>query len=363
MATIGAAISKLRRHIYQQMTPGARGAGRPSRINRLIAVMILLSVLVVVLDSEPLISDAMRQVMQGAETAFGLAFLVEYGVRLWVCVEDQRYRGAAGRLRYALTPAAIIDLLALTPLLIPFIGAEAYILRLVRLLRIARLAKLGRYSKAAAAVAQAIRLRRHELAVSLAAGLLLLLVSATCLYAVEGGDQPEQFGSIPRAMWWSVATLTTVGYGDVFPITPLGKVLAGLTAIMGIGLIAVPTGIVAAAFSDVLEQGRHGRSGGPRPARVDPAAPAAAVAMEIAAELRRAAEQDRGHVEINAGELCRVIRAGGLDVDVALCCWCLGGAMQPGDAVIFAPPSGVGDVLTVRFRLPRASADGLTSGR
>jgi voltage-gated potassium channel len=85
----------------------------------------------------------------------------------------------------------------------------------------------------------------------------LLLISSTFLYLVEGDAQPEAFGSIPRAMWWSIATLTTVGYGDVIPVTALGRVFSGVTAIIGIGLIAMPTGILAAAFSDGLERRRN----------------------------------------------------------------------------------------------------------
>ncbi len=92
---------------------------------------------------------------------------------------------------------------------------------------------------------------------SLAIAGMLLLISSTLLYLIEGEGQPDDFGSIPRAMWWSIATLTTVGYGDAFPVTPLGKILAGFTALTGIGLIAMPTGILASAFSDALQRQRE----------------------------------------------------------------------------------------------------------
>ena len=161
-------------------------------------------------------------------------------------------------LRYALTPVAIFDFLAVMPLFLTILGSEAYILRLLRLMRIMRLAKLGRYSAAAKAIGKAINSRRHELVVSLFAGVLLMLVAATCLYIAEGATQPEAFGSIPRAMWWAIATLTTVGYGDTYPVTAIGKVFAGLTAIIGIGLVAMPAGILAAAFSDVLQKQKTG---------------------------------------------------------------------------------------------------------
>ena len=99
--------------------------------------------------------------------------------------------------------------------------------------------------------------RRFELLLSLAVALVLLVLSSTAMYLVEGPTNPEAFGSIPRAMWWSIVTLTTIGYGDVFPVTLGGRMVAGVTAICGIGLIAAPTGILSAAFSDALARRRR----------------------------------------------------------------------------------------------------------
>jgi voltage-gated potassium channel len=161
-----------------------------------------------------------------------------------------------GRIAYALTPIAILDLLTLTPLLFTIAGSEIFLLRLVRMLRILRLAKLGRYSIAMSTIWHALRSRRYELAMSICIACAMLIISSTLLFIVESGAQPDSFGSIPRAMWWSIATLTTVGYGDVFPVTVIGRILAGATAIIGIGLIAMPTGILAASFSDALAKQR-----------------------------------------------------------------------------------------------------------
>ena len=121
------------------------------------------------------------------------------------------------------SPAAVLDLLALAPLLFVFIGSEAYLFRLFRLLRVLRLAKLGRFSTAWEHVGQAVSSRRYELIMSAALALLLMLISSTLLYLVEGQAQPATFGSIPRAMWWSICTLTTVGYGDATPSPPWAK--------------------------------------------------------------------------------------------------------------------------------------------
>jgi len=188
------------------------------------------------------------------EWVFTGFFLLEYAARVWVQGENPMYNeGLIGRLRYVVTPAAVLDLLAIAPILVTFAGSEAFLLRLFRVFRVLRLARLGRFSQAMGNVIEAIRSRRHELWLSVGAALVLLVLSATVLYLVEGEDQREAFGSIPRAMWWAVATLTTVGYGDVYPVTVLGRIFASITAIAGIALIAMPTGILAAAFSDAMQ--------------------------------------------------------------------------------------------------------------
>jgi voltage-gated potassium channel len=154
-------------------------------------------------------------------------------------------------------PLAIVDLLALLPFILGVVGAETLVLRAARALRLLALSKLLRYSEAARVVMRSIVERRYELLFALMIAGLMILVSSTALYLVEGASQPKAFGSILRAMWWSVVTLTTVGYGDVFPLTPLGKFFAAITALAGIGMIAMPTGILAAAFSDGFARARQ----------------------------------------------------------------------------------------------------------
>jgi voltage-gated potassium channel len=138
------------------------------------------------------------------------------------------------------------------------------LLRVCRLIRILRLARLGKFSLAMRHVSQAISDRREELLLSLMLAVFVLVFSAAGMYLLEGDNDPQTFGTIPRAMWWSVCTLTTVGYGDIYPHTALGKVLGGLTSIAGIGLIAMPTGILAAAFSDAFQRTRSAREGNAR---------------------------------------------------------------------------------------------------
>lgn len=249
-------MSTLRARAYRNLEPTAWPHRGLSPLNRVLAALIVVAVFFAVIETEPTIIERRSGFLRAIEAVFTIVFLAEYLVRIWIAPEKPRYAGRFGRLRYMASVPALIDLLAILPGLFVFIGSEAFVVRLFRLLRILRLARLGRFSRAIDAITTAVNSRRYELLMSLTIAGILLLVSSTLLYLIEGTVQPDRFGSIPRAMWWSIATLTTVGYGDVFPVTPLGRILAGITAITGIGLIAMPTGILAAAFSDAIQMQR-----------------------------------------------------------------------------------------------------------
>ena len=245
---------RIRRAVWRALDPAARARGL-SLVNILLTFAILASVVSGVVETEPTISRGREALFTFLEEAFTVVFLAEYATRIWVAPEASPGVGPGrARLHWMLTPSALLDLLALAPALI-FTGlTPSYLLRLFRLARILRLAKLGRFSRAWRLIGEAVSSRRHELLLTLFAGLVLLIVSATLMYLVEGPGQPEKFGSIPRALWWATITLTTIGYGDVYPESALGRLVAGVTAIMGIGLIAAPTGILAAAFSDAMQR-------------------------------------------------------------------------------------------------------------
>ncbi len=249
-----------RRWFYVNLHTAAWGKPGLSPLNKFVGIVIILAVTLAILQSEPVLHAGNEGLFRAAEIVFAVIFLAEYSARVWVAGENPDYGPSwRGRLRYMLTLPALIDLVALASLFLTLVGTQGAILRLFRLVRIVALAKLGRYSTALNTIGRAIHSRRYELAMSLAIAGMLLLLSSTLLYMVEGEGQPDAFGSIPRAMWWSIATLTTVGYGDAIPHTPLGKILAGFTAITGIGLIAMPTGILASAFSDALQKEREAR--------------------------------------------------------------------------------------------------------
>lgn len=247
----------LRSKVAEALDPSLKKTPGLSVTNKLIILIIIISLVLAIIETESLIYLGHERVFLTFEWVFTSFFAVEYLARVWSSIENQTY---SSRLRYMVTPAAILDLLTVLLILLTALGSEGFILRLARLFRVLRIAKLGRYSVAMHIVWQAIYLRRFELGISFGIGVFALILSSSLLYIVEGAIQPTYFGSIPRAMWWSVATLTTVGYGDVYPITPLGKFFGAITAVVGIGLIAMPTGILAASFSDAIQRIKTNRS-------------------------------------------------------------------------------------------------------
>jgi voltage-gated potassium channel len=252
--------------LYSQLEPAARTRRGLSAANQVICTLIVLSAIFAIMETEPSLVGPHLATFLAVEIGITIVFAAEYLLRVWVSSQNPAYGGGLrGYVRYVLSPVAICDLLALAPIVLALGGSPAFLLRAFRLLRILRLARLGRFSRATRYLGVALSARRHELVLSVAIAALLILAASTLLYAAEGSLQPEAFGSIPRAMWWAVSTLTTVGYGDVYPITPLGKILAGVSALAAIGLIALPAGILAAAFSDAgqrekqdLEEARRG---------------------------------------------------------------------------------------------------------
>ncbi len=249
-------LRSLRHAFYLQLDPSARTGQGLSAANRFICGLIVASITFAILETESTLTDQYDQLFTTFEQILTVTFLVEYVIRLWICVENPLYTSGWGRLRYAYSPIAIIDLIALTPALLSIAGSGTFVLRLFRLVRILRLARLGHFSLAMKHIGAALNSRRYELMLSGCMAILLLIISSVLLYLIEGSVQPKAFGSIPRAMWWAIATLTTVGYGDVFPVTALGRVVAGITAVFGIGLIALPTGILASAFSDSMNRNK-----------------------------------------------------------------------------------------------------------
>lgn len=218
-------------------------------------VLIVTNVTMVILDSVPSIHAQYGDFLFWFE-AFSVAiFTVEYVARIWSCTTDGRYaKPLSGRLRFAVHPMLLIDLIAIIPFYLPLFGVDLMVVRVFRLLRILRIFKLMRYSRASSLIGRVLKDKKEELALSTILLMFMLIVSAALMYHAEHEVQPEVFSSIPAAIWWSVVTLTTVGYGDVYPLTDMGKVFGGFIAIIGIGIVALPTGILSAGFVEAINK-------------------------------------------------------------------------------------------------------------
>lgn len=250
----------LRKKLYSQLEPDANNASGLSILNVFIIALVLISFLALALETEETIGPAWRIAIDYLNIAIVAIFALEYFVRFWVAGEDPRYRGAQGRWRYVRTPYALADLVAFLPellwILLTPAGVGDEVLIVLRVLRLARLVKLARFVPAFDVLGATVERAGTQLLTTLAMALALVYVSGVALYFVEGvgGQQQESFASIPRALWWAIATLTTVGYGDVYPVTPLGRIFASVIALAGIGVVALPAGVFASAFSDELRE-------------------------------------------------------------------------------------------------------------
>ena len=246
-----------RARLHRELHIGSWPNGKLTLLNKLVVVTILAALGVGIVATEPTIREPYQREILVAEFVFGLVFLAEYLARIYAAPEREGHGSDwAKRIRFMLSPIGLIDLLVVLVSLAPFFIANAAVLRVIRLLRIVSILKFSRFSAAMREIGAALRERSYDLLVCATLAFVLVLLGAAGLYWVEGRIQPEAFGSIPRALWWAVITLTTVGYGDVYPITTPGRMIGMLVAIGGVLLVALPTGIVAAAFSDAMQRRR-----------------------------------------------------------------------------------------------------------
>jgi len=237
--------------ILEVTAPGDRAS---RAFDLFILSLIALNVAALILETVQPIYEKAPKLFKWFETVSVGIFSVEYVLRVWSCTAAPRFASPVrGRLRFAVTPLALIDLFAVLPFYLPFVGVDLRFIRAVRLVRLFRVMKVARYSQAIRTLGRVVSAKKEELLVTLFILCLLLLFASSLLYFAERQAQPEHFTSIPAAMWWGITTLTTVGYGDIYPVTPLGKVIASVIAILGIGMFALPTGILGAGFVEEIQ--------------------------------------------------------------------------------------------------------------
>lgn len=225
-------------------------------VNFIIISAIVITVISIILESEPWLEASFSPIFYTIEAISIVIFSIEYACRLWSAPDNKRYWGLRpykARLKYAVSPMAIIDLLAILPPILSFFSVDLRFLRVIRLLRIF---KLTRYSSAMNTLLKVIKHESRAFFSVVFVMMIILIIASSCIYLLEHKAQPEIFGSIPQSMWWAMVTLATVGYGDAVPITPLGKLFGGLIMLVGIGMVALPAGILASAFSEQLHENK-----------------------------------------------------------------------------------------------------------
>ena len=250
-----ATLAKVRHRIYRVLEHGPIDNRTGRLVGQFIVALIVVNLGAVVLESLPEYAARYGRLFFAIELASLIVFTVEYALRIWVAVDHAPYRqmtSGEARLHFILSPFGLIDLLAILPFWLAF--AAPADLRVVLIFRIIRFLKLARYSPGMRSLLDALYAERRALF-----GCFVILVgaslfAASIMHVIERDAQPDKFGTIPDAMWWAIVTLGTIGYGDVVPVTALGRVVASLTIFVGLIMVALPIGIVSTTFADEIHR-------------------------------------------------------------------------------------------------------------
>ncbi|MBR3687689.1 MAG: ion transporter [Lentisphaeria bacterium] len=249
----------MKRGVFDVIQPSAAATGRRRVISSIfdgtIMALIVFSVLSVFICTFR-IPDWLFRILIRIEFVSIIIFTVEYALRIWTAnLLYPELNPIRARIRYVTSPMAIIDLISILPFLVPVLHTYNLVgVRVFRLVRLLRIFKLNRYSDALAAIGDVFRRKSQQMVASVFFVSMILILASLLIYYAEHDAQPDQFENAFSGLWWAVATLTTVGYGDIYPITPLGRFLGAIIAILGIGMVAVPTSILSAGFMEMLNK-------------------------------------------------------------------------------------------------------------
>lgn len=248
-------LETLQFRIYHLLQVAGQRDNRSRIVDFFLIALIFVNVLAVVLESIESLASEYSGLFLWFEIFSVAVFTGEYILRIWSCTVHADYKHPfTGRVRFALTPLILVDLIAVLPFYLPMLlPIDMRILRTLRLIRLLRVFKLNRYFGALSLLGTVFKSKKDELLVGLSIMLTLLFIASVLMYFCERDVQPETFSNIPKSLWWGVSTLTTVGYGDAFPITALGKIIGSVVSILGVGLFALPAGILASGFAEHLK--------------------------------------------------------------------------------------------------------------
>jgi voltage-gated potassium channel len=247
--------SDLRYRVFDLLEVGRGRAPASRALDFMIATLIAVNVVAVIVETVPSIGDRYTGFFAALEVFSVAIFSIEYVARIWSCTAD-RYVAelgpVRGRIAMMLRPYQVIDLIAILPFYITIFAPLD--LRALRIFRLLRFLKLARYSTAVTTLANVVVRESRSLFAALLLMAGMVIVASTVIYYVEREAQPEDFGSIPAAMWWALTTLTTVGYGDVTPVTVAGKIFGALVMVFGLGMAALPIGLLANGFGEEIQR-------------------------------------------------------------------------------------------------------------
>ncbi|MDQ3020106.1 MAG: ion transporter [Bacteroidota bacterium] len=249
---------KIKRFIYYLLEPSEKEHRFEKILNLFLIALIILNVLAGIIYTVEWVKTGYYNFLNPFEIFSVGIFTIEYVLRMWTITCDKKYsKPIIGRIKYFFSFFALVDLFSILPFyLIMIFPFDLRFLRLFRLFRIVRVLKLGRYSESLQKFGRVFKNKKEDLFVSLMVVLFLVVLSSSIIYMVENEAQPDKYTNIPDSIYWSFITLTTVGYGDIYPITPLGKLFTIIIALLGLGMIALPTAIISSGFNEELTRHR-----------------------------------------------------------------------------------------------------------
>jgi voltage-gated potassium channel len=245
-----------KQRVYAILESGALDHPAGRLIAGTLGLLIFLNVIAAVLETDAQVFQSYNHFFDVFALISVTIFAGEYLVRVWCCTENPLYRDPVrGRLKYMATPVALIDLFVVLPfLLLPFIVITPETLAFVRFLRIFWILKISHYSRALKTFGRVFSAKRGEIFVAFFVMFVLLILGSALIYFAEHDAQPQKFSSVLASMWWGIETMATIGYGDMVPVTPMGKFVAGIVALLGVGLFALPAGIFASGFIEEIHR-------------------------------------------------------------------------------------------------------------